>query len=36
MREKDLQTVIPKPGGIVLILDKKFRGKRAKLIERNK
>ncbi len=36
LSEKQLQTVVPKIEGFVLVLDKKFRGQKAKIIERNK
>ena len=35
-REKDLQTVVPKPGATILILKGKYRTQKAKLLERNK
>lgn len=31
-REKDLQTVVPKIGAVGLILDKKNKGKKAKVV----
>ncbi len=31
-----MQTVVPKIEGFVLVLDKKFRGQKAKILERNK
>jgi hypothetical protein len=31
-REKDLQTVVPKVGGIGLILNSKWKGKKAKVL----
>jgi hypothetical protein len=36
LSEKQLQTVVPKIEGFVLVLDKKFRGQKAKILERNK
>ena len=36
MREKDLQTVVPKIGATGLILDKKCKGKRGKVLQRDK
>ena len=36
LREKDIQTVVPKPGGVVLIVRGSAQGERARVHDREK
>ena len=36
LREKDVQTVVPKPGGVVLILKGVHQGEKGRVYQRDK
>lgn len=36
LREKDVQTVVPKPGGVVLILKGPHQGEKGRVYQRDK